>query len=325
MRSRLLTTIWIIILILGMAGCAEDPTLDSDTIRASGFVEGRVYKIASGQGGQVVEVMVEQGEEVGAGELLVTLDPTLLEFARDQAQAGVDAAEAALSALQEKPTARDLAIATSAVSNAEAELDAARAARDLLLSGYEPLDPPEIELNAAESAIKVAEAGVGLAEAQLTQVKAGPLEGEQKVLEGLLAEAQANLLLLDHQLDDLHLTASKDGVILRIMSREGEVVSPGIPIIYLMDPDYLTLTLYVPVVKVAKINIGDVFEVTADSYPDDVFYGSVVHIADEAQFTPATVLTQEERVKLVFAIEILLEDPSGKLKPGMPVDAVSQP
>jgi HlyD family secretion protein len=92
-----------------------------------------------------------------------------------------------------------------------------------------------------------------------------------------------------------------------------------------LDPDDLYLRLFIPVTQVAKVHLGDMFEITTDAYPDETFSGSVVHIADEAQFTPATVLTQEERVKLVFAVKLLVQDPSGKLKPGMPVDAASLP
>ena len=317
--------LWMVILSLGVVSCTENDGVDSDAIRASGFIEGRVYKIGSTQGGKVVEALVEQGDAVKVGELLISLDPTYLESVRDQAQAGVDAAQAELSLLQEKPTTRDVAEATAAVDRAEAALESARAERNLLLSSYEPMEPPDMELHAAESAIDAAEAGVVLAEAQLAQVKAGPFDEEQKILIAQLREAQANLRLIEHQLEDLKLNAPIDGVVVQVMNREGEVVSPGSPVLYIMDPNHLTLNLYIPVDQIATIEIGDQFEITADAYPDEVFSGSVVHIADEAQFTPATVLTQEERVKLVFAIEILINDPSGKLKPGMPVDAVRLP
>jgi HlyD family secretion protein len=316
---------WMVILSLGIAACTGGNGIDSEAIRASGFIEGRVYKIASSQGGKVDEVFVEQGDEVQAGALLMTLDGTDLENVRDQAQAGVDAARAALLILQEKPTARDVAEATAAVERAEALLDSAKAERDLLLSSYEPLEPPEVELNVAESAIELAEAGVALAEAQLAQVKAGPFEEEQRILDAQLNEAQAYLRLIELQLDDLNLIAPIDGIAVQVMNREAEVISPGSPVLYLMDPKYLTLKLYIPVAQIAKLTVGDEFEITADAYPEEVFSGSVVHIADEAQFTPATVLTQEERVKLVFAIELLINDPSGKLKRGMPVDAVMSP
>ena len=324
-RSEPLTFFLIVILSLGITGCTGSNGLDSETIRASGFIEGRVYKIASSQGGKVVEALVEQGDKVKTGALLLTLDQASLESAHDQAQAAVDAAQAALSVLQEKPTARNVAEATVAVDRAEAELDAAKAGRDLLLSSYEPSEPPEAELNEAESAIDVAEVGVALAEAQLAQVKAGPLEAEEKILRAQLREAQANLRLIELQLEDLNLRAPINGIIVRVMHSVGEVASPGSPILYLMDPKVLTLKLYIPVNQVARISIGDEFEITMDAYPDEKFFGSVLHIADEAQFTPATVLTQEERVKLVFAVEILIDDDSGKLKPGMPVDAVRLP
>jgi HlyD family secretion protein len=325
MRSKPLTVFLIVILSLGITGCTGSNGLDSDAIRASGFIEGRVYKIASSLGGKVVGALVEQGDEVEAGEPLLTLDQASLKSARDQAQAAVDAAQASLSVLQEKPSTRDVAEAIAAVDRAEAELDAAKAARDLLLSSYEPLDPPESELNAAESAIDIAQVGVALAEAQLAQVKAGPFEAEQKILNAQLIEAQANLRLIELQLEDLVLRAPINGVVIQVMNKEGEVVSPGSPVLYLMDPNFLTLKLYLPVAQVAKIHIGDEFEITADAYPDDAFSGSVLHIADEAQFTPATVLTQEERVKLVFAVEFLIEDQARKLKPGMPVDAACLP
>ncbi len=317
--------LWMVILSLGVVGCTGNDGVDSDAIRASGFIEGRVYKIASTQGGKVLETLVDQGDQVEIGELLITLDPTNLERVRDQAQAGVDAAQAELSLLQEKPTTRDVAEATAAVDKAEAALESARAERNLLLSSYEPMEPPDMELNAAESAIEASKAGVVLAEAQLAQVKAGPLDEEQMILNAQLREAQANLSLIERQLEDLKLSAPIDGVVVQVMNRKGEVVSPGSPVLYIMDPNHLTLNLYIPVDQIAMIEIGDQFEITADAYPDEVFSGSVVHIADEAQFTPATVLTQEERVKLVFAVEILIIDPSGKLKPGMPVDAARLP
>jgi HlyD family secretion protein len=325
MRTKFLSWLWIVILLLGMVGCSKNNTTASEIIRASGFIEGREYTLTSSLGGRVVEVLVEQGDRVEAGELLVALDATQLEDARDQTQAGVNAAQEGLAASQEKPTTREVAEAEAALKNAEGELDAAKASRDLLISSYSPLDPPAIELHAAESAIDVAEAGVELAKAQLAQVEAGPLEAEQKILEAQLNEAKANLRLIELQINELNLTAPIDGMVTQVLHTEGEVVSAGSPVLYLLDPDYLYLRLFIPVTQVAKVHIGDMFEITTDAYPDETFSGSVVHIADEAQFTPATVLTQEERVKLVFAVKLLVQDPSGKLKPGMPVDAASLP
>ncbi len=106
---------------------------------------------------------------------------------------------------------------------------------------------------------------------------------------------------------------------------EGELAAPGAPIMTVLDPEYLTLTLYVPETRVAKIALGDPVQVTVDAFPDEIFEGVVLRIADRAQFTPTEAQTQEERVKLVFAVEILLGGSLDRLKAGMPADAVILP
>jgi len=321
-RLRLSSTLGIIILILTLVGCSNGSSDNQEDLRASGFIEGRRYTLSSSIGGRIDEILVTPGDVVESGDLLINLDSTAFEIMRDQAQAAVEAAQAEIANLQDRPTSIEIVEASANVDIATAELDAAEAALDLLNSGYEPLDPPQAEVNAAESAIVVAGAGLTLAQARLAQVEAGPHDGEVKILEASLAEAEAQLELVDRQLLEFTLIAPQSGVIQQVLNSVGEVVAPGSPITYLMDPDYLTLTLYIPVTDIAKIQLGDRVEISSDSYPDEVFYGSVNRIADEAQFTPATVLTEEERVKLVFAVEILVDDPSGKLKSGMPVDAV---
>jgi len=321
-RLRYSSTLGFLILILALAGCSNGSSDSQEDIRASGFIEGRVYTLSSALGGQIDEILVTPGDVVGSGDLLISLDSTELEIMRDQAQAAVEAVQVEMAILHDRPTAIEIAEASSNVDIAAAELDTAEAALDLLNSSYEPLEPPQAEVNAAESAIVVAGAGLTLAQARLAQVEAGPHDEEVKILEASLAEAQAQLELVDRQLLELTLTAPQDGVIQQVLNSAGEVVAPGSPIAYLMDPDYLTLTLYVPVTDITKVQLGDTVEISSDSYPNEVFSGWVTRIADEAQFTPATVLTEEERVKLVFAIEIQVDDPSGKLKLGMPVDAV---
>jgi HlyD family secretion protein len=63
-------------------------------------------------------------------------------------------------------------------------------------------------------------------------------------------------------------------------------------------------------------------EVRVDAYPNRVFSGRVVEIANRAEYTPGNVQTREERTKLVFAVKIALENPGWLLKPGLPADAL---
>jgi HlyD family secretion protein len=308
-----------------MIGCRGDLSADEGGIRASGFIEGRDYSIASALGGRVIEIMTDQGERVESGQILVRLDGTAFDHAYDAAQAGVAAAEAALTSLESQPRPQDLATAQASLDAAKANFNAAVAALDLLKESYKPFKPPEAELHNAESAAEVARASADLAQAQFNQVVAGPFEGEIEIARAAVEEAKANLRLIEHQLAELYLGVPVTGIVSQIFVNVGEVASPGAPLGTVLDPSVLTLTVYVPETQVAKIRAGDAVEIRVDAYPEEVFKGQVRHIADQAQFTPTEVQTQEERVKLVFAVEILLDDPDGRLKPGMPADAVITP
>jgi HlyD family secretion protein len=326
MISRRVITFLISFFLLPLlVGCRVSPSADKDEIRASGFIEGREYTIASALGGRVSEIMVEQGERVQIGHSLVLLDRTTLDHAHDIAQAGVTAAEAALSALESQPRSEDLTTAQALLDSAKADLDAAQAALDLLKESYKPYKPPEAELHTAESTVEVMRTGVDLAQAQFEQVEAGPFEGEIDIAKAVVEEAMANLQLVEHQLAELSLKVPVSGIVSQLLVKVGEVAAPASPLVTVLDPSFLMLTVYVPEAQVAKVNVGDEVEIRVDAFPEDVFEGRVRYIADQAHFTPTEVQTQEERVKLVFAVEILIDDPDGRLKPGMPADAIIIP
>jgi multidrug resistance efflux pump len=84
----------------------------------------------------------------------------------------------------------------------------------------------------------------------------------------------------------------------------------------------VTLTVYVPEDKLGHVFIGQRVEVRVDSFPERTFLGDVVAIAHEAEFTPRNVQTQEERVNMVFAVDVSIPNPDHALRPGLPADAV---
>jgi HlyD family secretion protein len=86
--------------------------------------------------------------------------------------------------------------------------------------------------------------------------------------------------------------------------------------------DDLTLTVYVPEDRYGEISLGENAQVSVDSFPGEIFKGVVVLISDEAEFTPRNVQTAEGRSSTFYAIKLQLDDPTGKLKPGMPADVV---
>jgi HlyD family secretion protein len=323
-RKQILIASFFLILLLTVAGCNDDTQDAESIIRASGFVEGRSYTIISTLSGTVDLVHVDQGDQVGVDEEIVHLDDSTYLSVHDQVQAGVDAAEAGLNAVEEKPLSEELERGQAAVSISEAELEGALAALELLKSIYSPQDPPDAELHTAESAVSIAEAGVNLAKAQLNQIRAGPRDSERRMAQALLREAEAQLRLVERQFEELSVKSPTSGLVEEILVSRGETVTAGSPVARVLDPSVMTVKVYIPEVKVATLRIGDLVEVSADAYPDEVFSGAVLRIADEAQFTPTLVLTEEERVKLVFEVEIIIEEGLDKLKPGMPVDVMIQ-
>ena len=137
-----------------------------------------------------------------------------------------------------------------------------------------------------------------------------------------LAQAEANLALIDAQIDKLTVNAPMNGVILTRSVEPGEFVQPGATTLTIGNINELTITVYIPENRYGEISLGQTAEVTVDSFPDVTFDATVIQIADKAEFTPRNVQTVEGRSSTVFAIKLRVEDPEGTLKIGMPADVV---
>ena len=132
--------------------------------------------------------------------------------------------------------------------------------------------------------------------------------------------AEANLALLDAQMQKLTIYASMDGTVLTRNVEPGEFVQPGAIALTLANLSDLTITVYVPEDQYGNIKLGQAANVTVDSFPSETFDAVVVHIADQAEFTPRNVQTVEGRSSTVYAIKLKVTDSEGKLKIGMPAD-----
>ncbi|HET6845928.1 MAG TPA: efflux RND transporter periplasmic adaptor subunit [Anaerolineales bacterium] len=135
-----------------------------------------------------------------------------------------------------------------------------------------------------------------------------------------VAQAQANLDLLDAQMAKLTVYAPLDGVILSRNIEPGEVVQPGAVALSVGDLTQLTITVYVPEDRYGEIHLAQEARVHVDSFPEETFTAQVVHISDQAEFTPRNVQTAEGRSATVYAIKLTVTDAQGRLKPGMPAD-----
>jgi len=159
--------------------------------------------------------------------------------------------------------------------------------------------------------------GVAAAEGTVQQAQSAT-DQAQKAIE----QAQANLDLLDTQIAKLTVYAPNDGTILTRNVEPGEFVQPGATVFSLANLEQLTITVYVPEDRYGEISLGQQAEVNVDSFPGETFSAQVTYIADTAEYTPRNVQTVEGRSATVYAVKLKVDDPSGKLKPGMPADVV---
>ena len=163
---------------------------------------------------------------------------------------------------------------------------------------------------------------MGVAHAQENGLKIGATPEQIAAVEAQVEVARAALLALQVQLQKLTLESPISGLVLARLVQVGEVALPGAPLLTLADLENVTLTLYVPEDQLGQVQLGQPVSVTVDAYPDQVFPGTVILIASEAEFTPKNVQTREERVSMVFAVQVDLPNADLRLKPGMPADAL---
>lgn len=220
------------------------------------------------------------------------------------------------------------AIYDQQVIAAEAALRAAQAQQrgaQATLAQLEAIRRQPVALAAAvhkaEGQALVAEAALATAQAALAQITAPPQPEAVTVARARVAQAEAGAALLRATLDRLSVRSPITGTVVAQMIHVGEVARPAAALLTLVNLQQVKLVIYVPATRIGQVKLGQRATVTVDAYPGRLFAGVVTHINDQAEFTPKNIQTEEERAKMVFGVEISLENPDGALKPGMPADA----
>jgi HlyD family secretion protein len=201
------------------------------------------------------------------------------------------------------------------LESAESQVNAAQALLNKLLAG-----PTSDEVRAAQARVVAAQGQLETAQAQYDLLAAGPSREQVAAADAAVAQAEEALRTYDVQADKLVVRAPADGTVLVRNLEVGEVVGPGATVFVLGQLDPVQLTVYLPENSYGQVKLGQIARVTVDSYPGVSFPATVVHIADQAEFTPRNVQTVEGRRTTVYAIKLDVPNPDGKLKPGMPAD-----
>lgn len=251
------------------------------------------------------------------------------------AQREYDSAVRHYNSLQSPGRETDISVAESELATAQAQLLDAQREWEEIKDGANPADIAYFEALIAYSEKKLAdleggpdpddvalsEARVANAEAQLALAKAeSPTKEQLAVAQSQVNAARANLEAVQVQMDKLLVTTPINGVVMTRNVEVGEIARPGMSAMTIGKLDDLTIKVYIPENRYGQISLGDIADLTTNSFPDEVFEATVIRIADKAEYTPRNVQTAEDRATTVYAIELSVADPDGKLKPGMQVD-----
>ncbi len=193
---------------------------------------------------------------------------------------------------------------------AVAEGDTVRAGDELVSLDKAAL---ELQLTQAEQGVRAAKAAVTNAEDDEDATKADVTAAKARV-----AQAEAAVALAKLQLGFTSVTAPRDGVVVSLTTSEGQNAAPGRAVATLVDPSDVFLRVFVPEPRIGEVKVGQSVTLTTGTAETT---GRVSFIAAEAEFTPSTVQTEEQRATLVFEVRIAVDDPEA-VRPGMTVDVV---
>jgi len=233
----------------------------------------------------------------------------------DSAESELKAAQKAYDQLLSESDYQEILEARARVIVAKERYDIALDQQFLLYTGEYSLS-----IQAAETMVAQARSGIVQAKSQVTLA-----EVNLRIAATSVAQAEAALDLINIQLEKLMVYSPISGVVLTRTIEPGEVIQAGITALVVGELDQLTVTVYLSEDRYGQVNLGDAAELSIDSFPGILFIAEVTRISDQAEYTPRNVQTQEERQNTVYAVNLSVPNPDGKLKPGMPADVVFLP
>jgi HlyD family secretion protein len=255
---------------------------------ANGRLESEQVEIATKLPGRIAEVLAEEGQMVDQGQILVRMDVSDITAQLHGAEAQARRAE----------QAKILAEAVIAQRESEQKLTVQELARveTLYAKGFataQTLDQRRASANVAAAALNASKASLNDSIAAIDAT-------------------HAEIARINTVLDDMVLKAPRRGRIQYKLAQAGEVLGAGARVLTLVDLTDVYMTVFVPADVAAHLAYNDDARLVIDPIPQYVVPAKVSFVASEAQFTPKTVETKEEREKLMFRVKLTL--PPGLLR-----------
>ncbi len=285
----------IFIPVFALLACCSSISKKAD---AYGNFEADEVTVSAETSGKILQVLIREGDAVKAGDTLAIIDTAALSLQKAQALAQKQSIETQTATVEAQS-----AVVGEQIANANR--DAERLSR-MLADGA----ATQKQLDDATGQVAVAEKQKKAYQTQLQSVRSQA--------ETALAQSR----VIDDRIRASVILAPADGVVLQQYVEQGELAVAGKAMFKMANLNRLTLRAYISGTQLAAVKIGQQVTVRIDDGKGlKEYQGTVQWIASEAEFTPKVIQTKEERVKLVYAVKIMVDN-DGALKIGMPAEVV---
>ncbi len=255
-------------------------SLPAGIVKSNGRLEATQVDVAAKYAGRLVELNVNEGDEVTAGQVVGRVASPEYEAELRGSQAQVLKAKQAMAEAE--------ALMAQRKSDVDFTSTDYERARQLLVRG----NITQQEADRRRNAMEAASAAYRAASAQRDQAQFA------------IKSAEADVERLQAMIGDLTLTAPRSGRVLYLLSRGGEVVGAGARVMTILDLKDVYLTIFLPAADAGRLGMGDEARIILDPVPQYVVPATVSFVAAEAQFTPKSVETKDEREKLMFRVKL---------------------
>jgi len=258
-------------------------TMPEGIVKTNGRIEATQVDVAAKYPGRLVDITVEEGSEVKAGQVVGRVSSPEYEAQLRSAQSNVERAK------------QSMAEAMSLIDQRNATLAAAKSDFE---RGKELIEKQIITQQTYDQRRRNYEGSLASVQGAIAQ---------RDQAEAAVKSAQAEVERIESVLHDLVLVSPRTGRVQYQLARNGEVIAAGGKVLTILDLHDVYMTIFLPAATAGRLEIGGEARIILDPVPQYVIPASVSFVAADAQFTPKTVETAEEREKLMFRVKLKLD------------------
>ena len=293
---------------------------------ATGTFEVTEVTVSAMASGQLLSFVLEEGENVVAESVVGRIDDTQLKLKKEQLEstkAQLDANRRQLAANRNATSSKQLDLEKQVAALRQQIANAKREKQrytELLRDGAVPkkqVDDITYQFSVLEKQLSATQDQIRSNNASLAQQSTG-INAQMEGINAQSAGIDVQQAQLDDQIANSVIKSSISGVVLEKYVEQGEFVTIGKPLFKVADTSKAVLRAYVTSAQLEHIKVGQAVKVFTDygKGKGNSYNGTISWISPQSEFTPKTIVTDDERADLVYAVKISLEGNSD-IKMGM--------